>query len=78
MRKLCVAASGVVHFSVRGFGCALFVYKGENTMPDYKAMYFELFNSVSEAIEILCEAQKNAEEKYIESADEDDKKQKEL
>ncbi len=35
-------------------------------MPDYKAMYFELFNSVTDAIEILSEAQKKAEEFYIE------------
>ena len=36
-------------------------------MPDYKAMYFELFNSVTDAIETLCDAQKRAEEKYINS-----------
>ena len=26
LTKSCVAAIGVMHFSVRGFGCALFVY----------------------------------------------------
>ena len=36
-------------------------------MPDYKTMYFDLFNSVSDAIEILSEAQKRAEELYINS-----------
>ncbi len=34
-------------------------------MPDYKVMYFDLFNSVTKAIEILCDAQKKAEEAYI-------------
>ena len=37
-------------------------------MPDYKSMYLELFNSVTNAIEILQEAQKKTEEKYIETA----------
>ena len=37
-------------------------------MPDYKSMYLELFNSVTDAIEKLQEAQKKAEEKYIETA----------
>ena len=71
--EVCVAAIGVMHFSVRGFGCALFIYKGEIAMPDYKAMYFELFNSVTEAVEILCDAQKKAEEIYINSAEEYEK-----
>ena len=30
-------------------------------MPDYKTMYFDLFNSVTDAIEILCEAQSQPE-----------------
>ena len=30
----CVAAIGVVHFSVRGFGCALFIYKENAIMDD--------------------------------------------
>lgn len=38
-------------------------------MPDYKAMYLSLFNSVTDAIEILTEAQKKAEEMYINSAE---------
>ena len=38
-------------------------------MPDYKAMYLSLFNSVTDAIEILTEAQKKVEEMYINSAE---------
>ena len=33
-------------------------------MPDYETMYKKLFNSVTDAIEMLQEAQKKAEEKY--------------
>ena len=36
-------------------------------MPDYKKMYFELFNKISDIIEQLQEVQKKAEELYIES-----------
>ena len=43
-------------------------------MPDYKAMYFELFNSITEATRILCEAQKRAEEIYISSCEDDEEK----
>ena len=41
-------------------------------MPDYKAMYLDLFNSVTEAIEILCDAQRKAEELYINSSEKDE------
>lgn len=34
-------------------------------MPDYKEMYFKLSAEVSNAIEILITAQKNAENDYI-------------
>lgn len=74
----CVAAIGVMHFSVRGFGCALFIYKGEFIMPDYKTMYINLFNSVSEAIKILCDAQRKAEETYIVSSEKDDERLKNI
>ena len=58
MRFSCVASAA--HF---------FITKGESTMPDYKAMYLDLFNSVTDAIEILCEAQKKAEETFIDSSE---------
>ena len=41
-------------------------------MPDYKAMYLSLFNAVTDAIEILCEAQKKTEEMYISSSEDED------
>ena len=44
------------------------------TMPDYKKMYTDLFKSVTQAIEILKQAQIDAEETYINSSENDDKK----
>jgi len=41
-------------------------------MPDYKSMYLDLFNSITDAIEKMSEAQKKAEEAYINSEDEDE------
>ena len=41
-------------------------------MPDYKTMYLNLFNSVTDAIEILSEAQKKAEEIFINSSEEEE------
>ncbi|MDR0906599.1 MAG: hypothetical protein LBN00_10585 [Oscillospiraceae bacterium] len=38
-------------------------------MPNYKAMYLALFNSVTDAIEMLQKAQQDAEEKYISEAE---------
>ncbi|MDR0838885.1 MAG: hypothetical protein LBN99_04505 [Oscillospiraceae bacterium] len=38
-------------------------------MPDYKAMYYALFNSVTDAIEAFKKAQLEAEEAYM-NADE--------
>ena len=39
-------------------------------MPDFKSMYFQLFNKVSDAIEILQNAQLEAEETYIDNLEE--------
>ncbi|MFT8888966.1 MAG: hypothetical protein ABF904_09135 [Ethanoligenens sp.] len=36
-------------------------------MADYKKMYFELFNSVTDAIGTLQKAQQRAEEAYMQS-----------
>ena len=47
-------------------------------MPDYKTMYFDLFNSVTDAIEMLSEAQRKAEETYINSSEKEDEKIKNL
>ena len=43
-------------------------------MPDYKNMYKNLFNAVTEAIEILQQAQIDAEEMYIDSSEIDETK----
>ncbi|WP_312279731.1 hypothetical protein [Oscillibacter sp.] len=36
-------------------------------MPNYKEMYFQLFRETEKAIDILIEAQRKAEEQYINS-----------
>ena len=41
-------------------------------MPDYKRMYAKLFNAITDAVEILQQAQQETEEIYIESCDIDD------
>lgn len=38
-------------------------------MPNYKKMYFALFNAVTDAIQDLQSAQQKGEEAYIESKD---------
>jgi len=42
-------------------------------MPDYKQMYFELFNKISDIIEELQIIQNKMEEKYITNSDKDEK-----
>ena len=39
-------------------------------MEDYKSMYLSLFNAVTDAINILIDAQREVENIYIESCDE--------
>lgn len=41
-------------------------------MPDYKNMYLKLFNRVTDAVEMLMQAQKEVEEMYISGEDEDE------
>ena len=38
-------------------------------MPDYKTMYAKLFNAITDAVEILQQAQRDTEEMYIESGE---------
>ena len=66
----CVAANGVMHFSCVASAAHFFICKGELVMPDYKEMYLKLFNSITNAIEILQQAQIETEEIYITSDDE--------
>ena len=47
------------------------IIKGSGDMPDYKKLYLSLFNDVSKAIDQLEEAQKRAEELYIQSDEPD-------
>lgn len=47
-------------------------------MPDYKTMYYKLFNAVTDAVEILQQAQLEAEEIYINSSEKDEHKVVEL
>lgn len=39
-------------------------------MPDYKAMYFALFHAITDSTTLLQQAQRSAEEIYIETAEE--------
>ena len=41
-------------------------------MPDYKKMYAKLFNAITDATEILQQAQRETEEMYIASGEIDD------
>ena len=41
-------------------------------MPDYKTMYYTLFNAMTDAVQILQEAQRETEEMYIESGENED------
>ena len=38
-------------------------------MADYKKMYLQMYNAITDAIEILKQAQIKAEEEFIESGD---------
>ena len=40
-------------------------------MPDYKTMYFRLFNRVTDAINILQSAQRECEDMFIDGTDAD-------
>ena len=41
-------------------------------MPDYKAMYFKLFNTYADIIEILQKAQLETEEIYMNSSEDEE------
>lgn len=41
-------------------------------MTDYKSMYYKLFNAITDVVEILQQAQKEAEEIYINTSDDED------
>ena len=64
-------------FFMRGYNklChAFFIAKAQERrsgIMNYKEMYFELFNKITDIIETLKEIQKEMEEKYIESPEEE-------
>ncbi len=43
-------------------------------MPDYKKLYFKLFNDITDVINKLKQTQIDAEEMYLRIYDEEDKK----
>ncbi len=43
-------------------------------MPDYKTMYFKLFSAVTDAVEILAKAQRETEEIYINSSEDEEER----
>ena len=82
--SICVAAIGALHFSCVA-SAAHFLFLRRIYVPDYKAMYLSLFNSVTDAIETLSnatealkEAQKKAEEIYINSGENKEVDEKEI
>lgn len=47
-------------------------------MPDYKTMYFTLFNAITDAAKILNDAQIKTEEMYINSYEEEEERIKNI
>lgn len=43
-------------------------------MPDYKTMYYKMFSAVTDAVEILTQAQSEAESLYLDSSEKDENK----
>ena len=61
---------GVVHFSCVGSAPAHFLIytkyeKRRMQMEDYKKLYYELFNKITDIIEELEKIQQDTEERYI-------------
>ena len=61
------------HFFGASFGAHFFNWEG-SSLPDYKEMYRKLFIAVTQATEILKEAQIECEELYINSSEDDENK----
>ena len=45
-------------------------------MPDYKKLYYDMFNTVTDTIETLQKAQRKAEEDYLRSCEAEEKQRK--
>ena len=57
-------------FCCHAFFCVR-ITKGDITMTDYKSLYYQLFNKITDVFEELKEVQKQAEEIYIGSSQDD-------
>ena len=64
--SVCLATFGVCVFRAATSVVAFFNLERIFTMPNYKKLYFQLFNDVTNAIEKLKQAQIDAEDAYIE------------
>jgi hypothetical protein len=65
----CVTTGEEFTFSCVPSGTHFFILpKGRNVMTDYKGMYIDLFKSVTEAVEILKQAQAKSENTYIDTS----------
>lgn len=53
------------------------LYKEGDNMPDYKKLYFKMFNGITDIIEELKKLQQEAEEMYIESCESEEVKKSE-
>ena len=52
------------------FGLYVLKYKGGDTVPDYREMYFTLMRETEKAIKLLIAAQQKCEELYLTADDE--------
>ena len=76
--KLCLATIEVCVFYASASVGAFFYLQRSDIMPDYKTMYAKLFNAITDAVEILQEAQKATEEMYIESGEKEELRKTQL
>ena len=79
VKGLCRSKRSCV-FRWRGSGCATFLFWEDNTMPDYEKLYHLMISAAEDAIEalevgnvwdakrLLIQAEREAEEAYIENA----------
>ena len=52
-------------FCYHAFFYCVRITKGDKAMADYKSLYYQLFNKITDVIEELKEVQQQAEEVYI-------------
>ncbi len=64
--SVCFATFGVCVFHAATSVVAFFNLERIFTMPNYKKLYFKLFNQITDMIEMLKQIQIDAEDAYIE------------